>query len=173
MTGGLSAVLRLGCRRAVPDDTARDAVLDKRHALLRRPFEVECLRQSPWIERVVGDRDLLIEYLLAEAPREVAALFEQPECTERVMREVVEEVGERVRLENSAIYPGFDLRSAPGPSCFLCGLLRDECGIDPACAPGGLLGVAGSVFVGRDDERGGVGHALLHGQSGGRRDGEV
>src|SRR6185312_4914551 len=118
--------------RAVPDDSAGDAVLDQLHTLLRRPFEVECLRQSPWVERIVGDRDLLVEDLLAEAPREVAALLEQPECTERVVREVVEEVCERVRLEHGAIHARLDLSSTSGALRFLCCLPRDECGIDPA-----------------------------------------
>ena len=66
-------------RRAVPDDAASDAVLDQRHALLRRALEVERLRQAARVERVVGDRHLLVEDPLADPPGEVAALLEQAE----------------------------------------------------------------------------------------------
>jgi len=69
MARGLRAVARLRGCGAIPYDTSHDAVLHQLNPLLRRSFEVECLRQPTWIERVVCDRDLLVEDLLAEAGR--------------------------------------------------------------------------------------------------------
>ena len=85
MAGRLGAVADSRGRCPIPDDTAGDALLHQPDGSFRRAFEVERLRQTVWIERVVRDRDLLVEDLLAESVREVAALFEQAECTERIV----------------------------------------------------------------------------------------
>src|SRR5919198_1837986 len=103
MTRGPCAVAGLRRSHPIPDDATRDAVLDQLDSLFRRALEVEGLRQSAPVERVVRDRDLLVEDLLTHLPGERASFLEQAERAERVMREVFQEIGEGVRPEHGAV----------------------------------------------------------------------
>src|SRR5262245_32565383 len=112
MPGRLHSVTGPPGGPAIPHDSARDAVLDKRDAFLRHAFEVEGLRQAPRIQCIVAQRHLLVEDAFADATGEVAALLEQAETVERVPGEVLEELGDRVRLEHRAVAPGLELHRA-------------------------------------------------------------
>src|SRR5438093_384702 len=74
---GLPRSAGAGGARQVPDGAAQNTVLDERDTLLRDALEVEPLRQAARVERVIGDRDLLVEAALTELAGEVAALLEQ------------------------------------------------------------------------------------------------
>src|SRR4029453_8207298 len=102
------------CATPVPDNAAADSLLDERHALPGDAFEVERLRQAPRIERVVPDAHLLVAHALAEPPSQVAPLLEQAEASEGVPCEVLEQVGQRIRLEHGAGH--LRLHFAGGPS---------------------------------------------------------
>ena len=96
----------------VPDNAARDSVLDERHALPGDAFEVERLRQAARIERIVPDAHLLVENALAEPPSQVAPLLEQAEASEGIPREVLQQVGQCVRLEHGAVHLRLDFAGA-------------------------------------------------------------
>ena len=166
---GHGAVLCARGGRAVPDDASRDAVLDEHDRLLRRALEVERLRQAARIERVVADRDLLVGDPPTELLGQVAAPLQQPERAERVVREVVEEVGERVRLQHRAVRVGRERARPLRPRRFLRGLAGHRGRVDVSGAPRRLLRVAGAAVGRRDHERRRVCHALLHGQARRRR----
>src|SRR5215213_11750198 len=85
------AVARARRRQAIPHDSAGDTLLDEGYRSLRRPLEIEPLRESAAVERVVHDRDLRVEEPLPEPAGEVAAALEQAEAAEGVDREVGEE----------------------------------------------------------------------------------
>ena len=159
------ASLRGGC--AVPDHCARHPVLDELHVLLRRPLEVERLREPARVERIVRDRDLVVEHLLSEPAREVAALFEQAEGAERVVGEVLQQLGQRVGLEHDAVDTGLDLLGAFRSLCLRRRLPRDGRRVDAPRAPCGLLRVARPGVVGCDHESRGVGHRLADREAGG------
>ena len=142
MTG---RALRVACpRRArrIPDGTAQHAVLDQRDTLLADTLEVELLRQAARVERIVGDRDLLVEVALPELAAEVASLLEQRQAAECVEGEVLQQLADRVRAEHGAVRPGRQLVRLGGPACELDGLACDLGGIDFANRPGGLLRIA-------------------------------
>jgi hypothetical protein len=104
VSGRLDTVSRL-CRPCpVPDDAARDACFHELHTPLGGSLEVERLGQPLRIEGVVDNGDLLVEDLLAKPVGEVAALVQHSKCTERVVRERLEQVGEGIRLEHRAIH---------------------------------------------------------------------
>src|SRR5438876_2691109 len=104
-----SSVCRAGSGLAIPHDVADDAVLDQLDFLLRRPFEVEGLLEVALVERVVVERDLRIESLLADPSAEVAALLEKPLRAERVVREPADQLGDCVRAQDSAVAAGLEL----------------------------------------------------------------
>src|SRR5439155_5574622 len=68
-----------GGGRAVPRHAPGDAVLDELEAAFRYALEVERLRQATGAERIVGDRDPLVEDPLSEPPGQVAPALEQAE----------------------------------------------------------------------------------------------
>src|SRR5919197_4725090 len=130
MTGGLGAVPRARGRRPVPDDAAGLAARDQRDTLLGRPLEIERLREAAWMERVVRDRDLWIEDRLADPSGEEASFLEQPERAEGVEGEVLQQVGEGVRLEDGAVVARLELGSARRAPAFLDCLAGNSCRID-------------------------------------------
>ena len=132
--------------RAVPDHVAEDAVVDELRPRLRRALEVERLRQAAWIERVVSEREALVEDLLADPAGRVAPLLEQAERTERVVGEVEKELCEGVRLEHRRVGAGLELDCAARPLRLCDRGPRSRGGIELADAPGGLLGVPRGVL---------------------------
>src|SRR5207249_8359783 len=96
-----------------------DAVLDEGHALLGSALEVEGLRQAAGVERVVADRHLLVEDLLAETAGEVAALLEQAEPAERIPREILQQLAQGVRLEHRAVHARLESLRARRPARLL------------------------------------------------------
>src|ERR1700755_1744064 len=101
---GCRGAVATACRsRAIPHDCTRDARVDEQHGPLWRSFEVEGLGEAVRVCRVVVDRDLLVGNASPEPAAEIAALLEQSERAERVVREVVEQVGYCVRLEDGAV----------------------------------------------------------------------
>src|SRR5207302_7906583 len=135
--GGRRAVTRLGRSRAIPDHTARDAALDEKHTPLRGSLEIERFRQAVRVEGIVGDRDLLVDDALADPAAQVAALLEQAERTERIVREVVEQIREGVRLEDSAVDARLELLRTLGAGCLLRRVACDCSRVDVGGAPGG------------------------------------
>jgi hypothetical protein len=89
------------------------------------------------------------------------------------VREGIEQVGERVRLEHRAIRARLDLGRALRAHRLVRGLAGDGGGIDVGRAPRCLLGEAGTSLVGSHDERARVCHPLLDGDAGRRRDGKL
>ena len=125
------------------------------------------------IERIVCDRDLLVDDAGVDATVEVAALLEQAQGAERVVGEVVEEVGDGVRLEHAAVHARLELLCALRPRGLLRRLPRDGGRIYVGGAPGGVLGVPGAAVAGGDDERGCVRHSLLDRETRRRGDREL
>ena len=151
MAGRDAAVARLGGHRAIPDDVARDAVLDELDPLLRRPLEVEALRHVGLVERVVGDRDLLVEDPLSDPAAEVAPLLEKALGAERVVREPAKQLCDGVRLEDGGVVAGLDLLGSARAGRLRRGF-PGGCGwIDVRQSPVGLLGPAGSALDGREE----------------------
>src|SRR5439155_20719560 len=99
------AVAGLCSGLAIPDDPARDALRHELDPPLRTALEVEGLWQPARVERVVRDRDLGVEGSFADPSAEVAPLLEQALRPERVVGEVLEQLGERVRLEDGPVVP--------------------------------------------------------------------
>ena len=112
--GRLLAVTRLVRRPSVPEDAAEHAVLDQLDALLRRALEVECLRQAARIERIVREREALVEDLLAHLAGREAPLLDQPPGSERVVGKVEEQLREGVRLEHRGIRARLELMRTAG-----------------------------------------------------------
>ena len=129
--------------------------------MLRRALEVESLRHVGLVERVVGDRDLLVEDPLSDPAAEVAALFEEALGAERVVREPAQQLGDGVRLEHGGVMPRLDLDGAASPCALRGSLLGSRGGIDVRHPPVGLLRPAGSAFDGRQTQRVRVGERLI------------
>ena len=173
MTGRGVAVT--GARRGhpVPDDVADDSVLDHLDALLRRPLEVERLREVRAVERVVCDRDLRVEGLLADPAAEVAPLLEVALRAHRVVGEPADELGNREGLEDGGVRAGLELLRAACPRSGLRRLAGGLRRIDVADAPARALRPTGGI-VGRgeaDADR--VRHRLCRAEAGGRCDREL
>jgi hypothetical protein len=151
-----------GTRRGapVPDDVSRHAGLDEHDTVLRYPLEVEGLRVAARVEAVVREGEALVEDPLAEPPRQIARPLEKPERSERREREVREEIGEGVGLENSALRPRLDLVRPSRSGCLDGGLARDRGRVEVAGPPGGGVGVAGRAVVGRDREHAAISGAI-------------
>src|SRR5205807_9300829 len=130
VAGRRGAVAGLRRGGAVPDDAARDALLDELQPPLGDAFEVERLRQAARVERVVGDRDLRVEDAVADPAAEVAALLEQALGAERVVREVLEQLRERVGLEHGTVLPGLDLPRVERPARLLVRLAAAGARVD-------------------------------------------
>ena len=153
---------------AIPDDTCQDTVLHELDPLLGRPFEVERLWQPARVERVVGEREALVEHLLADLPVGVAALLDQTESAEGVVGEVDEQLGERRRLEDCSVRPGLELRGAAGALRLVDSLDGGAGRVDSAEAPGGLLGVPRGAVDRGEGQYARVGHRLGDGNAGRR-----
>src|SRR5205807_6137436 len=104
-------------------------------APLRRPLEVESFREAPRVERVVVDRDLLVEDLLAQASCRVASLFYEGEAAEGLVREELEQFPQRVRLQHGPVRSGLELLGATRALGLGNRLLRRGRGIDRAGGP--------------------------------------
>jgi hypothetical protein len=129
--------------------TAQDAVLDQLDTLLGDAFEVELLRQAARVERVVGDRDLLVEMALTELAAEVAPLLEERQAAEGVEGEVLQQLADRVRPEHCTVDARRQLFRVGGPARELGGFTCDRGGIDVSNRPRGLLRIArGAVRCG-------------------------
>src|SRR5207247_10998401 len=94
-------------------------VLDEDDALLGVAFEIETLGETARVEPVVGEREALVEERLAEATREVAALFQERQRAERAETEVPEKLRERIGLEHRGVRSRLDLDRALRPSGLL------------------------------------------------------
>ena len=101
--GRLLRASRPGGAGQVPDCTAQDAVLDQRHASLGDPFEIELLWQAARVQRVIRDRDFLVEAALAQLPCQVTALLEQRQAAERVVGEVLQQLADRIRAKHGPV----------------------------------------------------------------------
>src|SRR5207237_1627855 len=104
---------------------------------------------------------------------EVAPLLEQAQRPERVVREVEEELRERVPLQHGGVGARLERARTVCPPRRLLRLAGDRRRIDLAGAPRGQLGVAGRLVTGREDERGRVGQRLLGAHALRRGDGDA
>src|SRR5215207_1304140 len=126
MTGRSSSIRFRALRGAtIPDDVLGNAALDDHDRLFRHALEVERLRQAVGREAVVDEREGLVEDLLADPAREVAAVLEEGESVQRAEAEVPEELGEGVRLEHCPVRAGLELDRALRARRLLGGLPRD------------------------------------------------
>jgi hypothetical protein len=87
--------------------------------------------------------------------------------------EVLDQVGEGVRLEDGSVGAGLELRCAGRPFCLFGGVPADRRRIHVARSPCCLFCIPRPALVGGHDECGGIGHALLCRQAGGGRDSEL
>ena len=127
----------------VPHGSSQDAVLDQWDTLLGDTLEIEGLRQTARVERVVCDRDLLVEVPLAEFPAEITAFLEQGQAAERVEGEVLQELADRIRPEHGPVRAWGQLVRVDRPPRDFGGFARNRRRITVANGPGGLLGVSG------------------------------
>src|SRR6478735_4426889 len=109
MPGRAHSAARPLCGSAIPDDSARDAALDERDALLRPAFEVEGLRQAARVECVVAQRQLFVEDAFADPTGQIASLLDQAQAVQRVPGEVLEKLGDSIRLQHRAVAPWLEL----------------------------------------------------------------
>ena len=157
----------------VPDGIADHALLDQRDPLLRRALEVELRREVAGVERVVDERDLRVERALADPAGEVASLLEQGEPVEHVERAVVEELGDRVRLEDGAVLRRRRLLRVARPRGLRDRLLGSLGRVHVADSPRGAGRVAGRAVDRGQGEPVRVGRPLRCAQAGARCDREL
>ena len=150
---------------AIPDDAADHAVLDHRHALLRRALEVERPREVRRVERVVGDRDLRVEGLLADPPAEVAPLLEKALRAHRVVREPAHEIADGERLEHRPVRARLELAAAAGARRGRRRLARRLGRVDVGGPPARSLRPARRFLVGGQAETDRVRRRLLRGHA--------
>jgi hypothetical protein len=126
----------------------------------RSAFEVEGPRQPARVQGIVRDRHLLVGDALADPACEIAALLQEGEPVEGVEGEIVEQVGDRVRLEHGADDSRLEIGGVARAAALLDRLVRGRRRIEIGDAPARGRRVARCALVGREHEHRGVGRPL-------------
>ena len=145
----------------VVDDLAADALLDQRQALLGHALGVEAHRQPGRVPAVVDDRDQGrgdLPALLEERAILLDRQRREPEVAEHV-----EQVDDRVLVEDDGVVAGIDVHGVRARLRALGGLAADRRGVDLGRVDGALLRVAGPVVGAHRDREQLRGRAALGG----------